>query len=126
MSYSDKCNLLNGNPVIVARHFQYRIELSFRVIVLDGLLEKTNYHAIRVEFPVTWKSTCLFFYMDFKCTISSDNNPLQSLLNGIFGTDLSDADKEPELFDLVKNYQIHKHSKTCQKFKNKSFRFYYG
>ena len=52
MSYSDKCNLLNRNPVIVARHFQYRVELSFRVIVLDGLLGKTNYHAIRVEFQL--------------------------------------------------------------------------
>ena len=41
MSYSDKCKLLNGNPVIVARHFQYRVELFFKMIVLDGPLGKT-------------------------------------------------------------------------------------
>ena len=29
MSYSDRFNLLNENPVIVARHFQYRVELFF-------------------------------------------------------------------------------------------------
>ena len=29
MSYSDRCKLLNGNPVIVAKHFEYRVELIF-------------------------------------------------------------------------------------------------
>ena len=42
MSYSDRCKLLNGNPVIVARHFQYRVELFFKVIVLDSPLRNTN------------------------------------------------------------------------------------
>ena len=37
---------------IVARHFQYRVEMFFKVIVLDGALGKTQYHAIRVEFQV--------------------------------------------------------------------------
>ena len=29
ISYSDRCKLLNGNPVIAAKHFQYRVELIF-------------------------------------------------------------------------------------------------
>ena len=47
-------------------------------------------------------------------------------MHGITRTDLLDADKDPELFDLVKNYQIHRHSQTCQIFKNKSYRFHCG
>ena len=43
-----------------------------------------------------------------------------------FGSNLTDAGKVPEPFDLVKNYKIHRHSKTCQKFKNNSCRFHYG
>ena len=43
---------MNKNPVLVARHFQYRVETFFKVIVLDEPLVKTSYYAIRVEFQV--------------------------------------------------------------------------
>ena len=52
LPYHERCNFLNKNPVLVARHFQYRAEIFFKVIVLDGLLGKTQCHAIRVEFQV--------------------------------------------------------------------------
>ena len=52
MRYSDRFNLLNGNPVIFARYFQDRFELFFKVIVLDSPLGKTNYYTIRGEFQV--------------------------------------------------------------------------
>ena len=29
LSYDEKCRLLNLNPVIVAKHFQYRVETFF-------------------------------------------------------------------------------------------------
>ena len=32
---------LNSNPVLVARHFQYRVEIIFQIVVLDGPLGKT-------------------------------------------------------------------------------------
>ena len=52
MTYQESGNTLNKNPVVVARHFQYRLEIFFKVIVLDGPLVKTSYYAIRVEFQV--------------------------------------------------------------------------
>ena len=52
MSYHERCDTLNKNPVLVARHFQYRVEMFFKIIVLDGPLGKTQYYAIRVEFQV--------------------------------------------------------------------------
>ena len=30
LSYQERCNLLNNNPVIVARHFQYKVEVYFQ------------------------------------------------------------------------------------------------
>ena len=48
----ERCDILNKNPVLVARHFQYRVKIFFKVIVLDGLRGKTQYYAIRVEFQV--------------------------------------------------------------------------
>ena len=52
MSYQERCDTLNKNPVLVARHFQYRVEIFLKVIVLNGPLGKTSYYAIHVEFQV--------------------------------------------------------------------------
>ena len=41
---------LNDNPVLVARHFQYKVQVFFKEIVLDGPLGKTKYYALRIEF----------------------------------------------------------------------------
>ena len=30
LSYHEMCELLNSNPVWIARHFQYRVEVFFR------------------------------------------------------------------------------------------------
>ena len=53
LSYQERCNLLNDNPVLVARHFQYKVDVFFKEIMLDILdcpLGKTNYYANRTEF----------------------------------------------------------------------------
>ena len=62
MSYSDRRKFLNENPVIVARHFQYEVELLFKVIVLDDPLRERYYYATRVEFQVRG-STYVYFYI---------------------------------------------------------------
>ena len=54
--YHERCDTLNKNRVLVAKHFQYGIEMFFKVIVLDGLLGKTQYYAIQVEFQVRGSS----------------------------------------------------------------------
>ena len=50
LSYKDRCNLLNNNPVLVARNFQYKVEVFFKDITLDGPLGKTKYYANHIEF----------------------------------------------------------------------------
>ena len=34
----------------MARHFQYKVEVFFKDIILDGPLSKTKYYAVRTEF----------------------------------------------------------------------------
>ena len=36
LSYPERCTLLNNNTVLVAKHFQYKVEVLFKVIILDG------------------------------------------------------------------------------------------
>ena len=52
LSYKQRCEILNENPVTLARQFQYRVECFFKTIVVDGPLGKTIYYAIRVEFQL--------------------------------------------------------------------------
>ena len=50
LSYQERCNLSNNNPVLVARHFQYNVKVFFKETILDGPLGKTRYYAARIEF----------------------------------------------------------------------------
>ena len=50
LSYQERSNLLNNNPVHVARHFQHKVEVFFKEIILDGPLAKKIYYALPVEF----------------------------------------------------------------------------
>ena len=43
MPYQETCEVLNKNTVVVTKHFQYRVDLFFKVIVLNWLLGKTHY-----------------------------------------------------------------------------------
>ena len=52
MDFFDQYHYLNLNPVVLTQHFQYRVELFFKVIIVDGLPGKVKYHSISVEFQV--------------------------------------------------------------------------
>ena len=43
LSYHERCVTLNKTPSLVARNVQYKVEMFFKVIVLDGTLGKTQY-----------------------------------------------------------------------------------
>ena len=52
LSYHGRCDTFNKNSVLVARHFQFRVEMFFKDIFLDAPHGKTQYYAIRVTFQV--------------------------------------------------------------------------
>ena len=39
---------------------------------------------------------------------------------------MPDIEKESELYELVRTYQIHSHSKSCRKYKNIDCRYSFG
>lgn len=69
MTYNERCDILNKNPVPIARHFQFRIQVFFKTIFLDGPVGKKSYYAIRVEFRFP-RSPHIHLYLlpGFKCT----------------------------------------------------------
>ena len=69
---SDRCSMLNLNPIIVAKHFQYRVETFFRDVLLTNAnpVGKIVYYALCIEFQMRgsphlhaliWTSDCPHF-----------------------------------------------------------------
>ena len=52
LNYFERCNILNSNAVLLARHFQHRVEIFFKeiLIIRDGPLGIVKYYAIRAKF----------------------------------------------------------------------------
>ena len=130
LSYHERCAMLNLNPVIVAKHFQYRVETFFREVLLTNAnpIGKIVYYALRIEFQMRgsphlhaliWTSDCPKLTNDTKDEyIAYIDQHVQAYL--------PDKETDPQLYDLVKTYQRHNHSKTCRKYKNVTCRFNFG
>ena len=69
LSYNERCSMLNLNPVIVAKHFQYRVETFFKEVLMSNAnpIGKIVYYALRIEFQIRgsphlhaliWTSDC--------------------------------------------------------------------
>ena len=69
LSYNERCSMLNLNPVVVAKHFQYRVETFFKEVLLSNAnpIGKIIYYALRIEFQMRgsphlhaliWTSDC--------------------------------------------------------------------
>ena len=97
----------------------------FKTIILNGPLGKTNYYAIWVEFQVRGSPRVHSFIwiLNSPKLTKSNTEEYTSWVNNIIRTDPPDPCTEPDLFELVKTYQIHQHSKTCRKYKNEKGRF---
>ena len=128
MDFFERCRYLNLNPVVLARHFQYRVEVFFKVIIIDGPLGKVKYHAIRVEFQV-WGSHHIYSFsrvLDGPVLIKDNVDEYRQSIDSIVKPFVPDISENPELFHLVTTYQVHSHSKSCRKYKNEKCRYHSG
>ena len=122
--------MLNSNPVVVAKHFQYRLEWLFKDILLSGSnpVGKVIYHAIRIEFQFMGSPHAHCFIW-IKCPPSLDTDDIDTFINYLdehVSASLPDPVFSPELYKLVKTYQTHTHSKTGRKYKSLACRFNFG
>ena len=102
LSYQDKCKLLNKNPVLVARHFQFRVEMFLKEIILDVPLSQTKYYVIRVEFQVRGSPHIYSFLWIVNAPILSEKTTesYTEWLDQMISAELPDEDLEPTLFEL--------------------------
>ena len=128
MNYFDRTRILNSNPVLLARHFQYRVEVFFKEIIVDGPLGKVKHYAIRVEFQVRGSPHIHSLIWVIGAPILSENNKEEyiTFVDSIVKCNLPDKMDKPELYNLVRTYQTHSHSKSCRKYKNMNCRYSFG
>ena len=117
MDFFERCSYLNLNPVLLARHFQYRVEIFFKVIVLDGPLGKVKYHAIRVEFQVRGSPHVHSFLWIIDAPILTKDNIDEYVwfVDSIVKAFVPDPNENIKFFNLVTTYQVHSHSKSYWK-----------
>ena len=113
---------------MLARHFQYRVEVFFKEIVVNGPLGKVTYYAIRVEFQVRGSPHIHSFLWVLNAPILTCDNIDEyiAFVDAIIKAYVPDINENSELFDLVTTYQIHSHSKSCRKYKNQTCRYHFG
>ena len=128
MNYFDKTKILNSNPVLLARHFQYRVEVFFKEIVSDGPLGKIKYYAIRVEFQVRGNPHIhsLVWVTGAPILSTTSEDEYVAFIDNIIKCELPNPQERPRLFELVRTYQTHSHSKSCRKYKNMECRYSLG
>ena len=102
--------------------------MFLKVIVVDGPLGKTQYYAFRVEFQVrgTPHMHSFIWILNTPKLTAFSIDESTKWVDSIVRSDLPNSVNEQILFDLVKIYQTHHHSKTCRKYRNERCRFHFG
>ena len=118
--------MLNINLVLVARHFQYKVEVFFKEIIINGPLGITKYYALRIRFQERRSPQFhLFIWIHILPNIQNEAAYIKFIEQTI-NAQLPDPLNDSKLFESVKTYQVHAHSKTCWKYRKNECRFSYG
>ena len=112
----------------MARHFQYCVEVFFKEIILDDPLGKVKYFAIRVEFQFRGSPHIHSFLWVLNAPVLQKETKEEYIrfVDQTVKCYLPDETNEPELYNMVRTYQTHSHSKSCRKYKNSECRYNYG
>lgn len=124
MSFNERCSMLNLNPVVVAKHFQHRVETFFTEILPSELnpIGKIVYYALRIEFQMRGSPHlhALVWTSDCPTRTSENREAYVEFIDKYVQAFLPDKQTDQELHELVKTYQRHNHSKSYRKYKNVS------
>jgi hypothetical protein len=122
--------MLNANPVVTAKYFQYRVETFFTEVLpsRNNPIGKITYYALRIEFQMRGSPHLLALIWTSDCPkLTSENKEAYiEFIDKHVQANRPNEQDEPELHELVKMYKKHNHSKTCRIYKNVSCRFNFG
>ena len=102
LHYFERYNILNSNAVLLARHFQHRVEIFFKeiLIIRDGPLGKVKYYAIRVEFQFRGSPHIHSFLWVLNAPTLAENtiNEYVEFLDSVVCGNLPSKEGDPHLY----------------------------
>ena len=103
MNYFDKTKILNNNPILIARHFQYRVGVFFKEIVSDGPLGKIKHYAISVEFQARGSPHIhsLVWFIGAPILSTTSEDAYAAFIDNIIKCEFPNPQERPQLFELV-------------------------
>jgi len=127
MSYDDKCNLLREDPVLSARHFQFRLRKFFTTVLMTpcGPLGEIETYFYRIEFQMRGSphAHCLIWIKDGPDVDKAPLDKLTEFFSKYIYVNIPENDEF--LKDLVTKVQRHSHSVACSKNKKDTCRFHF-
>ena len=104
MSYDEKCKVLNSNPVVVAKHFQFHLEILLKDLILStsNPIGKVQYYAIRIEFQFRGSphAHCFIWVKNFPLLTDETTDSFVEFIDQHVQAYLPDPISEPELHQL--------------------------
>ena len=105
IDYFRRCELLNQNPVLTARYYQYRVETFFKEIIWhkNGPFQgKVENSVIKVDFLAGGSphNDCFLWCKDAPDLNTTTKDEYIQFVDSIISADLPDKDHEPELFNF--------------------------
>ena len=125
---SDFRESMCSDPLITATHFERRFKALLKYVIKgpQSPLGSVQDYFVRVEFQNRGSAHYhMFFWIkDIPQTITNDTTPiLIEYINQVIHTNIPDKTVDPELHNLVKSLQTHKHTNYCTPNVNARCRF---
>ena len=114
IDFFERCRYLNLNPLLFARHFQYRVHNFSKIKVLNGPFDKVKYQAIRVELEVRRNPHIHSFIWIIGAPILTNDNigEYVALIDSVVKSYVPDPITNPDLsswLQPIKNIPIQNH-----------------
>lgn len=113
LTWKEKCELIQSDPVTCTRFFNHRVQVFFADVLKSSKfpLGKVIDHFHRVEFQQRGSPHIhmLVWIENAPLYVKSDNQDIENFIDSH-----STCQKNNEIPDLI-NYQTHRHARTCRK-----------
>ncbi|WAR11596.1 PIF1-like protein, partial [Mya arenaria] len=119
MTWEQKCDILRSNPVSAARHFQFRLDLFMKDMILSDSqpLGHVRHFFYRIEFQQRGSPHAhgVLWIDDAPDVEHSKPEDVSEFIDKYVQCSLPAGNEDPELFALVNQVQRHSHTASCRK-----------
>ena len=119
LNWEEKCEILRSNPVTAARHFQYRLDLFLKHVILGKAqpIGPVVHFFYRIEFQQRGSPHAhgVVWIKDAPDPETDSPQTVAAFVDRYVSCELPSVALDPELHSLVNQLQRHTHTASCKK-----------